>query len=143
MAATDVVEGKPVVKILDITDGLNHATLVGVNTTDEATAAALTTMGLTKVTNDDDGNTTAAAIELMTVNEGGTVTRLTTEGTDQPKIPAAYAYNLTAKTEGGTVTFNFKLSADAKDVNIRIYDLGILPGGKIDFDDEDMMSDYL
>ena len=126
MVTPDVVDDKPVVKIIDITNGLDLATLVDVKTADEATAAALTAMGLTKVTSDDEGNTTAANIELMTVNEGGTVTRLTPEGTEQPKNLAAYAYGLKAEMSGNVVTFSFKLSADAKDVNIRIYDLGQL-----------------
>ena len=124
MVTPDVVDEKPVVKIIDITNGLDLATLVEVKTADEATAAALTAMGLTKVTSDDEGNTTAAAIELVTVNEGGTVTRLTTEGTEQPKNLAAYAYALKAEMTGNVVTFNFKLTADAKDVNIRVKELG-------------------
>ena len=123
MATPDVVAEKPVVKIIDITNGLDLAKVVDVVTADEATATALTAMGLTKVTSDDEGNTTAAYIELMTVNDGGSVTKLTTEGTEQPKNISAYAYDLKAENEGNVITFTFKLSGNAKDVNVRIYNV--------------------
>ena len=121
MVTGDVVDEKPVVKIIDITDGLDHAKLVAVKTTDEATAGALTAAGLTKVTKNDDGLVTAADIDLVTVNEGGTVTKLTTAGTEQPKNITAYAYDLKAEQVGDNVNFAFKISAAAKEVAIRVY----------------------
>ena len=121
MVTGDVVDEKPVVKIIDITDGLDHAKLVAVKTTDEATAAAITAAGLTTVTKDDDGLVTAADIDLVTVNEGGTVTKLTTAGTEQPKNITAYAYDLKAEQVGDNVNFAFKISAAAKEVAIRVY----------------------
>lgn len=132
MVTGDVVNDKPVVKIIDITNGLDNAKLVDVVTTDEATAGAIAAMGLTKVTNDDEGNTTDANIELVTVNDGGSVTKLTTEGAEQPKNAAAYAYALKAEKVDDNVTFAFKLSADTKNVNIRVYNLGQQTEGDVD-----------
>ena len=111
MVTGDVVDDKPVTKLIDITNGLDKATLIGVKIEGETAASPVAATGRTIVNNDDEGRTLSAEIELVTVNEGATITKLTTEGQEQPKFINAYAYGLKAQQVEGKLQFDFNLSA--------------------------------
>ncbi|MGM9804163.1 MAG: T9SS type A sorting domain-containing protein [Muribaculaceae bacterium] len=113
MVTGDVVDEKPVIKLIDITNGLNKATLVKVTTDVEGTKALLAATGHTVVTTDDEGNTTSAAIELVSVNAEATATKLTTENAEQPTPRAELAYDLNMTQEADEYVLTFKATGDA------------------------------
>ncbi|MGN0207428.1 MAG: SpaA isopeptide-forming pilin-related protein [Muribaculaceae bacterium] len=72
MVAGDVVEEVNKIKLIDVTYGFASASLVDVITNDEATVGVLAAAGIGL---DED---TKTGIDLVTVNDGGSVTKLST-----------------------------------------------------------------
>ncbi len=121
MVAADEVDGKAVVKLINVTNGFDNAKLVDVvvtNATDLGALANASVNGRTVVERDAEGNLTDSWIELFIVNNG-TVTKLTTKSVEQPIVRGEYAYNLAMTEADGVYTLTFDVTGDdAIDANV-------------------------
>ena len=115
MVTGDEVDGKPVTKLIDVTDGFDKAKLIKVTVVNtNGTKAILAAAGQTVVTkNDETGLVTAANIDLVTLNADGTATMLSTNNTQQPTTRAELAYDLDMTKDDKTYTLTFKSTGDA------------------------------
>ena len=99
------------VRLFDITEGLNKATLVKSETTTLADADATTTMAA-------GANATTKGISLYLLH-GNTFTTFTTEGVTQPVVKNIYAYDLRSVRESdNSYTLTFKANDNATDAAI-------------------------
>ena len=113
MVAGDVVDEKPVTKLVDITAGLDKAKLIKVNADAEGTKAVLAAGGRTVVTKNDEDFVTSAEIELVTINAEATANKLTTADVAQPTPRAELAYDLAMTQNGDVYELTFKSTGDA------------------------------
>ncbi|MBQ7940945.1 MAG: carboxypeptidase regulatory-like domain-containing protein [Muribaculaceae bacterium] len=121
MVAADEVDGKAVVKLINVTEGFDKAKLVDVvvtEATDLGTLANASVNGRTIVERDAEGTLTDSWIELFLVNNGA-ITKLTTKSVEQPIVRGEYAYNLAMTETDGVYTLTFDVTGDdATDANI-------------------------
>lgn len=117
VAPSTNAEGKNTgVRLVDISNGLDHARLVNTTNTgmtsvaDASSAAA----GRTDVVFNDEGEPVSASMVLFVVR-GGKLSRFTTLNVEQPIVEPAYAYDLkSVQTADGGSDLIFKMTADAK-----------------------------
>lgn len=100
-----VVKG---VKLLDVTDGLDKATVIATTNTDVTDGVAAD--ATYAAANVDGENITAF---LAGANA---ITKMTTAGVDQPVNRGEFAYDLNVVKDNGIYTFTYKLTGDAKNV---------------------------
>ena len=122
MVTPTFAEGKANgLRLFDVTAGLDKAVEISVNNTavtpNDAKFVSATGQGV--ATTDDEGNITAANMELFLVRDGS-ITKFTTAGTEQPKICGEYAYALAQKVGESQTEFTFKATGDAPNANIII-----------------------
>ncbi|MBE6311222.1 MAG: hypothetical protein E7080_09260 [Bacteroidales bacterium] len=122
MVAADEVEGKAVVKLINVTNGFDKAKLVDVVLPESVDLSTLSTTasvnGRTVVKRDADENLTDYWIELYFLN-GNKITKLTTQSVEQPVVRGEYAYNLAMTEAEGVYTLTFDVTgADATDANV-------------------------
>ena len=159
MVAPNVTDGKvDGVKLIDITDGLDNATVIATNGTTSIDAAeykSIAANGELALTIDPvSGYTTAAAIELfLTVD--GKVSKFTNKGVKQPVYSGVYAYDLNV-TEEGTVSFKLNNKSSNVDLVLTpaegndeatediVINLGALEAGETtyDIDLNELIGDY-
>lgn len=114
--ATDADGKNTGILLLDITDGLDKATLIGTeNGALEAAEGVAAACGRTEVDTDEEGNVTAAYMTIYLIRNNGRITRLTTRGVEQPVSVPAYAYGLSQDVVPGEskVNVKFNLTGDA------------------------------
>ena len=114
MVAADEVDGKAVIKLFNVTNGLDKATLIDVIVADATELGALenaSVNGRTVVTRDADDTLSDYWIELFMVN-GGKITKFTTKSVEQPVVRGEYAYNLTMTEADGVYTLTFDVTGD-------------------------------
>lgn len=118
--ADNATDGNLGVKLVDITKGLDNATVVGTaNTTLPAATDAAVAACSTAVLDAED-NVTAGYINIYAVRDGK-VSRMTTQGVTQPVKPNAYAYDLKKPVfENNEYALTFSLSGDADNVSIAL-----------------------
>ena len=99
------------VRLYDITNGLDSATLVKTDTTTLAEADATTAMAAGAKAN-------ANGITLYLLH-GTTLTAFTSEGVTQPVVKNIYAYDLkSVRGDDGAYTFTFKANENATDADL-------------------------
>ncbi|MDE5629655.1 MAG: carboxypeptidase-like regulatory domain-containing protein [Muribaculaceae bacterium] len=103
--------------MLNITDGLENARPISTaNTAMEASAAKAATAARPVISRDNDGNMTAANIELYALR-GNKITHFTTAGAEQPLVRGNWAYGLKSELDGEdsyTLTFSLTDAAAAR-----------------------------
>lgn len=115
--------GTKAIKLFDITDGLNSAKTIVVNsvntdkvsnssTKDAATTATYSTIG-SRVNNAD--------LSLTYVQDNN-ATIYTTKGTEQPVVKGVFAYGLTVTSSESAYTFKFSANTDANEGAVILYD---------------------
>lgn len=123
LVAPTMQDGKSTgLKLFDITDGLNKAREItlNVNPAIEAVAAKdVIATGNVVATTNDEGQVTDAYIELLLIRDGK-VTKMTTNGVEQPMVRGHYAYNLKAEVGGNLTAFSFNATGDAKNGSINL-----------------------
>ena len=125
MAAADLVDGKAAgIRLIDITDGLASARLIGaINgalpaeaaTLAEGDAAAepMATAGTTIVTRDAEDKVIDGNIAVVLLR-GNKLSRFTTEGVEQPQGKAEYAYGIVLEhPDAPNYVLKFKSTGDA------------------------------
>ena len=121
MAAADEVDGKAVVKLINVTSGFDKARLIEILTPEGTDLGALDNASVdarTVVERDADGNLTNYWLEIFLIN-GGKYTKLTTKSVEQPIVRGEYAYNLAMTEAEGVYTLTFDVTgADATDANV-------------------------
>lgn len=110
----DEVEGKPIIKLIDITNGLDQARLIKTTFEENGVNSILASTGHTIVVKNDEDLVTEANIELVTLNANGTATKLTTANVEQPTPRAELAYDLRMTKNGSKYLFTFKSTGEAK-----------------------------
>lgn len=100
------------IRLLDITDGLDKATLIETeNTTLDALEGIGAACGRTEVVRDIEENVTDAYINLYLLRSGR-ITRFTTKGVEQPVAVPAYAYNLIYYADNTGCHASFDMSGE-------------------------------
>ena len=121
MAAADEVDGKAVVKLINVTSGFDKARLIEILTPEGTDLGALDNASVdarTVVERDADGNLTNYWLEIFLIN-GGKYTKLTTKSVEQPIVRGEYAYNLAMTEAEGVYTLSFDVTgADATEANV-------------------------
>lgn len=128
--ATGTTKG---VKLIDVTNGLDNATVIATTNTDVADGAAATaTYAAATVANED--------INVFLTGENA-ITKMTTADVEQPVERGEFAYDLNVEAAEDSYTFTFKLTGDAKSVGLKLtsteeggqsvnFDLGALKAGE-------------
>ena len=112
------------VKLLDITDGIDNATVVktAATTLSGQSTSAEATVGTTVLTRDESGNITNARLALFLLRNNKISKFIPAENTsdeDRDDDRARYAYNLSSDYElANSHTLNYSLTGDAKSVQI-------------------------
>lgn len=106
-------EGNGGVVLVDVTAGLENATVVPTtNTAVEASAEAAHAAGTGVITKDGYGDVASSNIALFLLR-GNKISRFTTEGVKQPQPHREYAYAITVENDGTAYTVNFKSTGNA------------------------------
>lgn len=116
MTVLDEVGGKAVAKLVNVTDGVENATAVTLNiegATELGARLSNALVGRTVATRDVEGNLENSYIELVALN-GTKVVTYSTNGVEQPKVRAHYAYDLNITPAENSYTFGFSLTGAAK-----------------------------
>lgn len=111
------------IRMLDVTDGFNNAKEIALNgaTIDPTEATYASTGYGVKTTVNDEEVVTDAQLEFYVILDGK-VTKFSTEGVEQPKLHAGYAYALDATVGETETTFTYKLTTSAPAANIIVTD---------------------
>lgn len=114
MVAPDFTEeGNGGLVLLDITEGLDKATVVpAANTNLELAAGKAFAAGAPLATVDALGEVTAANMALFLLRDNK-LTRFSTEGVRQPQPHRQFAYGISMTNEGTAYTVSFKATGDA------------------------------
>ncbi len=111
------------IRLLDITEGLDKASLIETGNTElEALEGVAAAVGRTEVERNEDEVVTEAYITLYLIRGNGKITRMTTRGLEQPIATPAYAFGLSQENVSGTnkLLLRFSLTDDAK-AHIRLH----------------------
>lgn len=131
MVAPDQVDGKNTgVTLLDVTNGLNKATIVTTTNTTLPSAADNTPAGMAKawaqsgkgttaanacvaVNRDSKGAYTSSAINLYVVRDDAKLSKITTANAEQPKQRGHFAYDLDMTKDADNYAITFKSTGEA------------------------------
>lgn len=107
--ATGTTKG---VKILDVTNGLDKATVVATTNTDINDGAAATVTSAAATVRNADINVFLAGANA--------ITKMTTADVEQPVERGVFAYDLDLVSAEASYTFTYKLTGDAKEVSLKL-----------------------
>lgn len=118
--ANNDADGKNIgVKLLDITNGLDNATVVYTLDNLEATEGIAATTCRNIAAKDAYGRVESGNIAIYLIRGDGLITRLSTEGVRQPQGRREFAYGITIEeTATDTYTLTFKSTGDAPAANV-------------------------